>query len=93
MCALWTEEVQHPHLSLYCTIDHRTQVNFCVMGIFAAAMARDLPLAESWTPRLDEAMRKFYPHELAGAAGNYAMMAYRMSKEAEAKAKQGPSMF
>jgi hypothetical protein len=64
------------------------EVNFCVMAIFAAVMTQNLTLAESWTPRLDEALAKFYPAEVVQSVGNYMLATYKMQKQAEAQQKQ-----
>lgn len=68
------------------------EVNCCVLGIFAAAMTGNIPLAESWTPRLDGALGKFFDASVVQGVGNYMMVSYRMSKQAEAQAKQGPGI-
>lgn len=68
------------------------QVNSCILAIWAAAMMGNVPVAESWAPRLDEALGKFFPKEVVQSVGNYMMINYRLFKQQEAQQKQGPGL-
>lgn len=56
-------------------------VNACILAIWAAVMMGNVPLAESWAPRLDKALAKFFPQEVVQSVGNYMMANYRLFKQ------------
>ncbi len=68
------------------------EVNLCVQAMFAAIAMQDKALAEQWTPRLDGALMKMFPATVVEGLANYTIVAYKMSKQAEEQAKQGPSL-
>jgi hypothetical protein len=68
------------------------EVNLCVQAMFAAIAMQDKALAELWTPRLDGALGKMFPTNVVEGLANYTVLAYKVSKQNEEKAKQGPSL-
>ncbi len=68
------------------------EANFCIHAMFAAIALQDKELAEKWTPRLDLALSRFFPQNIVESMSNFMIISYRLSKAAEEKQKQGPSL-
>ena len=68
-------------------------VNLCIQALFASTALRNAEKLQVWIDRLDASLGKLFPANVVEGLGNNLVVAYQRLKQAEEKAKQGPSLF
>ena len=75
----WNLQTSQPEMTSLWT----EEVNFCVQAIFSGIMTQNKDVAESWIPKLDQALGKMFPKDVVQGLGNFLIVAFRTQKQAE----------